>query len=209
VRAATVGVVALVAGGFFVWLMGGEDFGIWGPVVGGIGAVVLAGAGVFVAYLLYLSPRRMCAGKQRQLEEERRQFAAALEKERESVQQVLEECDVLKSKLGERPLRPVELRSEIDQLIAEGELLLESANGTLVGEADMWFDDVERFAKRHLSSSQYDQLHAASPPDLAKQVEQSRGVTKEHPIDEEEFAVAERLVKINAGLRELRQRIDG
>ena len=79
----------------------------------------------------------------------------------------------------------------------------------MIGESELWFDDVERFARRHLTPNQYDQIHAASPADLAEQVERLRGRNGDGPIPQEEFAVAERVVKINSGLKELRQGIGG
>jgi hypothetical protein len=201
--------VIFLAAALFVWLMRGGEVEFLVPITAGIVAVLLAGAGVFLVHLLYLSPRKLCAVKQRQLDAERRKSAAALEKEKQATRLVQAELDVLKEKLEERPLRPLELREEIDQLIEEGSALLASEEGTMIGESELWFDDVERFARRHLSPNQYDQLHAASPPNLIEQVKLIRAGSQDASIPEEEFAVAERLVRINTGLEEIRQAISG
>jgi hypothetical protein len=201
------GGVIFLAVAFLVWLVRGGEVDFPVPVFAGVLAALLAGAGVFAAHLLYLSPRKLCALKQRQLDAERRNFAAALEKEKQATQLAQAERDVLKARLEERPLRALELREEIDQLIAEGETLLDSVEGTMIGEAELWFDDVERFAKRHLNPSQYDRLHATTPPDLEAQVKFHRAASEQVPITEEEFAVAEEVVRLCAGLRELRKGI--
>ncbi len=77
----------------------------------------------------------------------------------------------------------------------------------MVGESDLWFEDVERFAKRHLKPEQYDHLHAVNPPDVEEQVRFHRAISEEAPLAEEEFAVAERLIRMIAGLKELREEI--
>lgn len=191
-----------------VWLLRGSEMEWTPPLLSGLSAVLLLGAGVFLVHWGYLTPRRLCAAKQHQLEAERRQFIAALDKERQTLQLVQAERDVLKTKLEERPLRPLELREEIDQLIAEGDTLLAAEeSATMIGEAELWLDDVERFAKRHLTPQQYDHLRAIEPPDLEEQVLQYRGHSEETAVAQEELAVVERVVKANAGLRELRQTI--
>src|SRR5438270_386507 len=103
----------------------------------------------------------------------------------------------MKAKLEERPLSPLELREEIDQLIAEGEALLDSAEQTMISESELWFDDVDRFARRHLNPGQYDQLYAVEPPDVEGQVKYHRAASDDTPIADEEFAVAARLVKVS------------
>ncbi|MEI9893839.1 MAG: hypothetical protein WDN28_08035 [Chthoniobacter sp.] len=208
-RLAVMAAVIFLGAALLAWLVRGGEMEFLVPLLVGAAAVLLAGVGVFAAHLLYLSPRKLCAAKQQQLDAERRQFASALEKERQATQFALAERDVLKTRLEERPLRPLELRAEIDQLIAEGEALLTAEESTLIGESDLWLDDVERFAKRHLSPDQYDRLHAASPPDLAKQVKLHRNPSGKGPVPPEEFAVAEQLVRIKTGLKELRQGIGG
>jgi hypothetical protein len=200
-------VVIFFVAALFVWLMRGGEVEFVVPMLAGAVAVALGGVGVFAVHLLYLTPRKLCALKQHQVDAERRKFAAALEQEKHAMQLVLAERDALKAKLDERPLRPLELREEIDQLIAEEEVLLDSVEGTMIAEAELWFEDVERFAKRHLSPDQYDKLNAAAPPDLEEQVKFHRAASDEAPLTEEEFVVAERLVKIAAGLRELREEI--
>jgi hypothetical protein len=200
-------VVIFFAAALFVWLMRGGEVEFVIPMLAGVVAVALAGVGIFGVHLLYLTPRKLCAIKQNQLDAERRKFEAALEKEKHAVELVVAEREMLKAKLDERPLRPLELREEIDQLIAEEEVLLDSVEGTMIAEAELWFEDVERFAKRHLSPDQYDRLYAVGPPDLEEQVKFHRAASDEAPLTEEELAVAERLVKIAAGLRELREEI--
>lgn len=195
------------AAAFLVWLVRGGEADFLVPIVAGFVAVMLADAGVFLAHLLYLTPRKLCAIKQRQLEEERRKFAAALEREKQALQIAVAERDVLKARLEERPLKPLELREEIDQLIAEGEGLLDSVEATMIAEADLWFEDVERLAKRHLNPGQYDLIHAAAPVDLEEQVKFHRAMSEDAPLAEEEFAVAERLIRITSGLKELREEI--
>jgi len=208
-RVAVMSLVIFLGAGLLVWLVRGGEAEFLVPAFAGVVAVVVADAGIFAAHLLYLSPRKLCAAKQQQLEMERRRFTAALEKEKQATHLAQAERDVLKARLEERPLRPLELREEIDQLIAEGDALLDSEESTMIGEADLWLDDVERFAKRHLSPSQYDQLHAASPPDLVEQVNQHRRHPGNGQVPPDEFAVAEQLVRVNAGLRQLRQGIGG
>jgi HPt (histidine-containing phosphotransfer) domain-containing protein len=159
----------------------------------------------------------LCAAKQRQLDAERRKLAALLEKENEQQKPVPEpvsktvvvEQKVAKTKVAERSLRPPEVRQEIDQLIAEGDALLVSVEETMISETELWFEDVERFAQRHLNQKQYLQLHESSPLDAAEQVQQYRARADDQPIPEEEFAVAERLVSVSAGLREIRQALRG
>lgn len=201
------GTVIFFGAALFVWLVRGSEVEFLVPFFSGLIAVVLAGAGVFLAHLLYLTPRKLCCIKQRQLEDERRKFAAALEKEKQAMQAVIAERDVMKAKAEERPLRPLELREEIDQLINEGEVLLDSVEATMIAESELWFEDVERFAKRHLNPGQYDRLHAVAPRDLEEQVKFHRAVSEDAALAEEEFAVAERLVKMTAGLKELREEI--
>jgi len=201
------GVAVFFGAALLAWLVSGGELGFGGVLLWGLGALLLLIVGVFAMHWGYLTPRRLCAAKQHQLEAERRQFMAALDKEKQAVQLIQAERDVLKAKLEERPLRPMELREEIDQLIAEGDALLDSVEQTLLGESEMWFDDVERFAKRHLSPSQIDRLYAAEPRDLEEQVKFHRAASEDTPIADEEFAIAERLVRVSAGLRELRQSI--
>jgi hypothetical protein len=208
-RGLTIAIVSFLGLALLVWLVRGGEAEFLVPALAGVVSVLLWGIGLFATHLLYLSPRKLCATKQQQLDAERRKFAAALEKEKQAIQFVLAERDVLKTRLEERPLRPLELREEIDQLLAEGEALLSSDESTMIGEADLWFDDVERFARRHLSPSQYDQLHAASLPDEEAAVEQSGGESKTGRVLQEESAIAGRLKRISAGLRELRQGIRG
>jgi hypothetical protein len=176
-------------------------------ILAGVVALLVVCGTIFAAHLLYLTPRNLCAAKQKQLDAERRKFAAALEKERQTAQIAVTERDVLKSKLEAQPLRPLELRQEIDQLLAEGDALLDSVESTMVSEAELWFDDVERFARRHLSPKQYDQLQEAAPEDVAEQVQLHRARGDDEAIPEEEFAVAERLIRFSAGLRNVRQAI--
>jgi len=112
----------------------------------------------------------------------------------------------------ERPTRRglFPLRADADfkpSATLPAEVLLDSVEGTMIAEAELWFEDVERFAKRHLSPDQYDKLNAAAPPDLEEQVKFHRAASDEAPLTEEEFVVAERLVKIAAGLRKLREEI--
>lgn len=208
-RGLTIAIVSFLGLGLLVWLMRGGEAEILVPVLAGVVSVLLWGIGLFAAHLLYLSPRKLCATKQQQLDAERRKFAAALEKEKQAIQFVLAERDVLKTRLEERPLRPLELREEIDQLLAEGEALLASEESTMIGEAELWFDDVERFARRHLSPGQYDQLHAAALPEQEETVGQSGGSSENGRVLPEESAIAGRLRRISAGLRELRQGIRG
>jgi hypothetical protein len=193
----------------FAWLLRGAEAEVLGPVLAGLMALLLAGGGIFAAHLLYLSPRNLCAAKQRQLDAERRQFEITLEKEKQAAQFAVAEGEVSLSKLPEQPLRPLELRQEIDQLIAEGAVLLGSPESTMIGESELWFDDVERFAQRHLSPQQYDQLRASSPPDLAGQVLRHRAPSGDAPISDDEFAIAGRLVTVNEGLKEIREGIRG
>jgi hypothetical protein len=202
---AVAGLVIFFVVAFFAWLARGAESEFLASILAGAVALLVMAGGIFAAHWLYLTPRNLCAAKQNQLDAERRKFTAALEKERQSAQIAITERDVLKSKLEARPLRPLELRQEIDQLLAEGNALLDSMENTMAGEAEMWFDDVERFAHRHLSPKQYDQLHDAAPPDAAEQVQLHRARAGEEPIPEEEFAIAERLVRVSAGLREIRQ----
>ncbi|MEP6672721.1 MAG: hypothetical protein ABJF10_26390 [Chthoniobacter sp.] len=206
--AVTTGVIFFGAA-FLVWLVRGGEAEFLAPALAGVVAILLGDIGLLAAHLLYLAPRKLCAAKQQQLEAERRKFAVALEKEKQTTHLVMAERDVLKARLEERPLRPLELREEIDQLMAEAEALLESEESTMIGESELWFDDVERFAKRHLSPSQYDQLHAAALPDPAEKGKRPRSRSGSAPVLQEESAVAERLMRINAGLRELRQGIGG
>jgi len=204
---ATWGVVIFFVAALFIWIVRGSEAEFLVPFFSGLIAVAIADAAVFALHLLYLTPRKLCALKQQQLDAERRKFAAALEKEKQSRQLLASECEALKSRMNERPLKPLELREEIDQLIAEGEVLLDAVEATMVEESELWFEDVERFAKRHLNPSQYDHLHAVAPSDWEEQVKFHRGVSEEAPLAEEEFAVAERLVKMTSGLKELREEI--
>jgi hypothetical protein len=206
-RVAIGGVVIFFVAAIFIWIVRGSEAEFLVPFFSGLIAVAIADAAVFGSHLLYLTPRKLCAIKQQQLDSERHKFAAALETEKQSRQRVVAELDALKSKLEERPLQPQELREEVDQLIAEGEILLDSVEVTMVGESELWFDDVERFAKRHLNPNQYDHLHAVIPSDLEEQVKFHRAMSEEAPVAEEEFAVAERLVKMTSGLKELREEI--
>ena len=208
-RVAVMTAVIFLGAAWMVWLVRGGEAEIVAPVLAGVVAVLLGDIGLLAAHLLYLSPRKLCAAKQRQLDAERRKFAAALEKEKQTTQLALAERDVLKARLAERPLRPLELREEIDQLVAEAEALLASEESTMIGESELWFDDVERFAKRHLSPRQYDQLHAVSLRDPGEKAELQRRRSGRGPLLEAESAVAERLMRINAGLKELRQSIGG
>ncbi|HSI15889.1 MAG TPA: hypothetical protein VK961_27825 [Chthoniobacter sp.] len=189
------------------WLVREGEMGPMALLFCGLAALVLFGVGVFAMHWGYLTPKRLCAAKQHQLESERHQFMVALDREKQAVQLIQAEREVLKAKLDERPLRPMELREEIDQLIAEGDALLDSVEATLLGESELWFDDVDRFAKRHLSPSQYDRLYAVTPMDVEEQVKFHRAASEDTPIADEEFAIAERLVRVSAGLRELRQSI--
>ncbi|TCO84562.1 hypothetical protein EV701_13527 [Chthoniobacter flavus] len=204
---ATWGGVIFFVAAFFIWMVRGSEAEFLVPFFSGLIAVAIADAAVFAMHLLYLTPRKLCALKQQQLDSERHKFAATLEKEKQSMQLLVAELDTLKSRMDERPLKPLELREEIDQLIAEGEILLDSAETTMVEESELWFEDVERFAKRHLNPGQYDHLHAVVPSDVEEQVKFHRGVSESAPLAEEEFAVAERLVKMTSGLRELREEI--
>lgn len=201
--------ILFFAAAFFVWLVRGAEVDFLVPIFSGFVAVMLADLAVFAMHLLYLTPQKLCAIKQRQLEEERRKFAAALEKEKQDMQAVVAELNALKAKMQEHPLQPLELREEIGQLIAEGEVLLDAVETTMIAEADLWFEDVERFSKRHLNSGQYDHLHAVNPPDIEEQVKFHRAVSEDAPVGEEEFAVAERLIRITTGLKELREEISG
>jgi hypothetical protein len=207
------GVLAILfflGGTTLAWLMRGSEVELVAPLLWGLGAVVLWAVGVFAMHWGYLTPRRLCAGKQHQIEAERGKFIAALDKERQATQFAQAERDVLKTKLEARPLRPLELREEIDQLLAEGDTLLATEESTaIMGEAELWLDDVERFAKRHLSPEQYDHLHTVEPPDLEEQVLHHRVHSEEAAVAQEEIAVVERLVRTNAGLKELRQMIRG
>lgn len=208
-RVAIKGVMVFLVVALFVWLVQGGETEFLAPILVGLLAVLLGCGGVFAAHLLYLSPRNLCAAKQRQLDSERHKFAAALEKEKQATHLAQAERDVLKTRLEERPLRPLELREEIDQLLEEGEALLASREPTMIGEAELWFDDVERFAKRHLTPAQYDRLYSISPPDLDAQVRLHRAGPDGAPIPEDEFAVAAQMVATNAGLKEIRQGIQG
>lgn len=201
------GTIVFLSAAFLSWLVHAGEVGVTGLLLWGLGALVLLFVGAFAMHWGYLTPRRLCAAKQHQLEAERRQFMAALDKEKQAVQLAHAERDVMKAKLEERPLRPLELREEIDQLIAEGETLLDSVEETMLGESELWFDDVDRFARRHLSPGQYDRLYAVEPPDVEEQVKFHRAASNDTPVADEELAVAERLIKVNAGLRELRQSI--
>lgn len=201
------GTVVFFSAAFLVWLVRGGEVEWSALLLCGLGALLLLFIGAFAMHWGYLTPRRLCAAKQHRLEDERRQFIAALDKEKQAVQLANAERDVLKAKLEERPLRPLELREEIDQLIAEGEALLDSVEETMLAESELWFDDVDRFAKRHLSPGQYDRLYAVEPPDVEEQVKFHRAASDDMPVADEELAVAERLIKVSAGLRELRQSI--
>ncbi len=202
--------MVFLVGTTLAWLVRGSEVELVAPLLWGLGAVLLFAVGVFFAHWGYLTPRRLCASKQHQLEAERRKFIAALDKERQAVQLAQAERDVMKTKLEERPLRPLELREEIDQLLSEGDTLLATEeSAAIMGEAELWLDDVERFAKRHLSPEQYDHLHTIEPPDLEEKVLHHRGHSEETAVAQEEIAVVERLVRTNAGLRELRQMIRG
>lgn len=201
------GGVVFFSAALLVWLVSGGEAELTVLLIYGFGAGVLLGVGVFAMHWGYLTPKRLCAVKQHQLEAERRQFMATIDKERQATQFAQAERDILKAKLEERPLRPMELREEIDQLLAEGDAVLDSVGETMIGESELWFDDVARFAKRHLSPSQYDRLYAAAPVDVEEQVKFHRAASDDTPIADEEFAVAERLVKVSAGLRDLRQSI--
>ena len=202
--------MVFLVGTTLAWLVRGSEVELVAPLLWGLGAVLLFAVGVFFAHWGYLTPRRLCASKQHQLEAERRKFIAALDKERQAVQLAQAERDVMKTKLEERPLRPLELREEIDQLLSEGDTLLATEeSAAIMGEAELWLDDVERFAKRHLSPEQYDHLHTIEPPDLEEKVLHHRGRSEETAVAQEEIAVVERLVRTNAGLRELRQMIRG
>ena len=201
------GIVVFFSAALLAWLVRGGEVGFTGLLLCGLGAVVVLGVGVFAMHWGYLTPKRLCAAKQHQLEAARRQFMAALDKEKQAAQLVQAERDVLKTKLEERPLHPMELREEIDQLIAEGDALLDSVEDTLLRESGLWFDDVDRFAKRHLDPSQYDRLFAVTPMDVEEQVKFHRAASEDAPIADEEFAIAERMVRVSAGLRDLRQSI--
>jgi hypothetical protein len=200
------GVIFFVAA-IFIWIVRGSEAEFLVPFFSGLVAVAIADAAIFGTHLLYLTPRKLCAIKQQQLDSERRKFAAALEKEKQSRRMVVAELDALKSRQDARLLKPLELREEVDQLIAEGETLLDAEEATMVGESELWFEDVERFAKRHLNPGQYDHLHAVIPSDLEEQVKFHRTASEDAPLAGEEFAVAERLVKMTSGLKELREEI--
>lgn len=209
-RGGILGLVVFFSATTLAWLVRGSEVELVVPLLWGLGAVLLLAVGVFFAHWGYLTPRRLCAAKQHQLEAERRKFIAALDKERQAVQLAQAERDVLKTELEERPLRPLELREEIDQLLSEGDTLLATEeSATILSEAELWLDDVERFAKRHLSPELYDHLHTVEPPDLEEQVLHHRVHSEETAVAQEEIAVVERLVRANAGLRELRQMIRG
>jgi hypothetical protein len=209
-RGGVVAILVFLVGTILAWLVRGSEVELMAPVLWGVVAVLLAAAGVFAAYWGYLTPRRLCAGKQHQIESERHKFSVALDKERQATQLAQAERDVLKTKLEERPLRPLELREEIDQLLVEGNALLAAEESVkIMSEAELWLDDVERFAKRHLSPEQYDHLHAVEPPDLEEQVLHRHVHSEEPAVAQEEIAVVERLVRTNAGLKELRETIHG
>jgi hypothetical protein len=204
-RGGVLAVTVFFGAALLVWMMRGGEMEILVPMLYGMVAVGLLGVGVFLAHWGFYTPRRLCAGKQHQLEAERRQFIATLDQERKALQLAQAERDVLKAKLEERPLRPIEICEAVDQLIAEGEGLLDAVEETMLKESELWFDDVDRFAKRHLDPKQYDRLYAVTPPDMEEQVKFHRAASESTPVAERELAVARRLVMTNAGLRELRK----
>ena len=197
--------------GFLAWLARGAEAEFVVPILVGVVACLLAGAGLFAAHLLYLTPRNLCAAKQRQLDAERREFAAAFVQEKQSAQLAVGERDVLQSKLEERPLRPLELRQEIDQLIAEGAALLASMESTMIGEAELWFDDVERFARRHLNKKQYDLLHEApSAGPAAGQVQLHRAQPRRCTHPPRRSLLRRRAVVVRVNARDLKDvRLEG
>jgi hypothetical protein len=193
----------------FSWMMRGAEAEFLAPIVWGFVGIVLGGLGVFAAHFFYLTPRKLCAAKQGQLDSERRRFEALLEGERQAAKVMAAGREVPKSPAEGPPMRPPEVRQEIDQLISEGEVLLGAEESAMIHEAELWLDDVERFARRHLSSDQYDQVHAAAPADLEEQVQLYRSQSDDSPVPEEELAAAAQVVRISAGLREVREQLAG
>ena len=79
-RGGALGLVVFLVGTTLAWLVRGSEVELVAPLLWGLGAVLLFAVGVFFAHWGYLTPRRLCASKQHQLEAERRKFIAALDK---------------------------------------------------------------------------------------------------------------------------------
>jgi hypothetical protein len=71
---------AAVATGFIQGLETIEPFVL--PVLIGLGGVVLYFAGMFLTFLLYLTPKKLCEAKQYELDQAREELTAQLEQQR-------------------------------------------------------------------------------------------------------------------------------
>jgi len=88
------------------------------PVLTGLGCVALYFVGIFFAYLLYFTPKRMCESKQQELDQAREELTAQLEQQRVKYKSdILAEKATAQKALDERD----ELRRSLDPRSGGGE----------------------------------------------------------------------------------------
>src|SRR5947209_7232425 len=79
---------------FLAWLIRAGEVSFTGLLLSGLAALLFLAAGIFAMHWGYLTPKRLCAAKQHQLEAERHQFMLAMDKEKQALQLAQAERDV-------------------------------------------------------------------------------------------------------------------